>query len=170
VVSGNDGGAVYHPGSSKVGPPEKQPDGTYVIRSYGSMTYALLKCLLFCGVEPSDPRVQAAVKWIQENWTVEHNPGFLAENDSYQGHFYYLHTAARALAEYEAYTGKPLVIRDANGQAHDWRQEMAGKILAMQRPDGSWSNEKSERWDEALPALATSYMLQSLAFITGRLP
>ncbi len=169
VSAGNDGGAYYYPGESKAGL-TKQADGTWVLNSYGSMTYALLKCLMFSGVKPDDPRVVAAVAWVQRNWTVEFNPGFEKESDRYQGYFYFLHTASRALAELERYTKKPLKVRDPQGVSHEWRAEMAEKILSMQAEDGSWSNRKSERWDESVPSLATGYMLQALAHISGRLP
>ncbi|MFN9706258.1 MAG: hypothetical protein ACK595_15730 [Planctomycetota bacterium] len=39
------------------------------------MTYALLKSYTLAGVPGDDARVQAAVKWIQENWTLAVNPG-----------------------------------------------------------------------------------------------
>lgn len=45
-----------------------QPDGKSVPRSYGSMTYALLKSYTLAGLSGDDVRVQGAVKWIQNNW------------------------------------------------------------------------------------------------------
>lgn len=172
VVSGDDGGAVYYAGNSKVNRMVKRSDGRYELKSYGSMTYAMLKCLLFAGLPAEDPRLKAAVGWIQRNWTVDRNPGFEdepnAEVASMQGYFYYLYTAARALAEYERHTGKPLVITDEKGMRHDWRKEMGDKLLSLQREDGSWINEKAERWMEGNPVLATTYALQALAWINGR--
>src|SRR4029079_3045642 len=71
VVSGNDGGAYYAPrgGMSKVGC-VKRADGKYEAASYGSMTYALVGCLLFAGVKADDPRVVAAGWWHQNPETV----------------------------------------------------------------------------------------------------
>ena len=86
-----------------------------------------------------------------------------------QGYFYYLYTATRALEELERATGQRAVITDAQGQAHDWRADMAEALLRRQGPDGSWTNPV-DRWDEGSPLLATSYAMQALAFITGRLP
>lgn len=167
ATAGDDGGAYYLPGESKAGV-EKRPNGTYLLHSYGSMTYALLKCLLFAGVPVDDPRVEAAIGWIQNNWTLDRNPGFKEDKDL-QGYFYYLATVARALSEYERYSGKPFVVRDAAGEPHDWRAELVAKLLELQRPDGSWVNTE-DRWNEGLPALTTAYALQALAFVSGRLP
>ena len=114
------------------------------------------------------------VKWISDHWTVEKNPGFEGAKDpekaSQQGFYYYLYTAARALAEYEQASGKPLTVKDADGRTHNWRKQMVTKLLSLQGDDGSWRNDRAERWNEGAKVLATSYALQSLAFITGRLP
>ena len=172
VVSGNDGGAYYSPGHGKV-PLVKRADGKFEVKSYGSMTYALLKCLLFAGVKADDPRVVAAVGWISKNFTVDRNPGFEATEDPVkqgaQGYYYYLRTMARALAEFEKATGKELKVRDADGKSHAWRREVAAKIVSLQKPDGSWVNAV-ERWEEADPRLATSFLLEALATCQGRLP
>ena len=71
---GDDGGAVYYPGESPAGY-VVNPDGSATPRSYGSMTYALLKTYTLCGVDTKDPRVQAAIRWIDDHWTVTENPG-----------------------------------------------------------------------------------------------
>src|SRR5262245_29345264 len=158
-TSGNDGGAIYAPADSKAGFVEL-PDGKRVPRSYGSMSYALLKCYLFAGLSKDDPRVQAVWKWVRENYTLDVNPGFQASTDpaaSYQGLFYYFNTMAKALALF----GEER-ITDAAGQAHEWRSELSGRLLAMQRPDGSWINANASRWYEGNPVLATSYALLAL--------
>ena len=157
--SGDDGGSGYAPGESKAGF-IALPDGTKVPRSYGSMTYALLKGYLFAGLPKDDPRVQAAWKWLQANYTLEINPGFEASADptaAYQGLFYYFYTMARALDLYGAET-----VTDAAGQAHAWRSELIGRILPLQRQDGSWINENAERWYEGNPVLATAYAMLTL--------
>ncbi|MHC5012867.1 MAG: prenyltransferase/squalene oxidase repeat-containing protein, partial [Planctomycetota bacterium] len=171
VVSGDDGGAAYGPGMSKAGLIQR-PDGTYETRSYGSMTYALLKCLLLAGVDAEDARVVAALGWLTKNFTVDRNPGFEAATDpetaGQQGYFYYLFTLARTLAEYEALTKEPLKVTDAEGREHNWRADVARALLSRVRADGWWVNEKAERWDEGAPVLATSYALQALAEVSGR--
>lgn len=161
IASGDDGGGVYMPGDSKAGFVELS-DGTRVPRSYGSMTYALLKCFVFCGLERSDPRVEAAWEWIRAHYTLDVNPGFEHSSDptaSYQGLFYYLNTMAQALDAF----GQETIV-DAEGRRHAWRSEVAGRLCAMQsRIDGSWVNSNAPRWWEGNPVLATSYALLTLA-------
>ena len=53
-------------------------------------------------------------------------------------------------------------IVDGAGRSHAWRGELAGRIAAMQRQDGSWINENSSKWFEANPVLATSYAMLTL--------
>jgi squalene-hopene/tetraprenyl-beta-curcumene cyclase len=171
VVSGNDGGAGYGPGKSQAGH-DLRPDGKMQPRSYGSMTYALLKCLLFAGVKADDPRVKAAVDWLSRNFTVEKNPGFDEKDPkaAQQGYFYYCLTMARALAEFEKATGKPLFVTDAAGKPHEWRKELAQRLVSLEKPDGTWINEKAERWEEGNAVVATAYVVQALAICQGRLP
>ena len=159
IVSGDDGGAAYGPGTSKAGYVELE-DGTKVPVSYGSMTYALLKCYVFAGVPKDDPRMKACWEWLKKNYTVDVNPGFERSADpaaAYQGLYYYLHTMAKALDVF----GEETIV-DAQGKPHSWRKELAGRVVAMQRKDGSWTNENSERWYEGNPVLATSYALMTL--------
>ena len=100
----------------------KRSDGKWELRSYGSMTYAVLKLLLFAGIPADDPRVKGVVHWIANNWTVERNPGFEGSEDpekmSQQGMYYFLYTATRALAAYEQSTGAPLIVKRADGREH----------------------------------------------------
>jgi squalene-hopene/tetraprenyl-beta-curcumene cyclase len=166
-TSGNDGGAIYAPADSKAGFVEL-PDGKRVPRSYGSMSYALLKCYLFAGLSKDDPRVQAVWKWVRENYTLDVNPGFQASDDpaaSYQGLFYYFNTMAKALDLF----GEER-ITDAAGQTHEWRGELCGRLLAMQRQDGSWINANAARWFEGNPALATAYARCSRSARRGASP
>jgi squalene-hopene/tetraprenyl-beta-curcumene cyclase len=175
VVSGNDGGAYYAPrgAMSQVGF-AKRADGKYEAASYGSMTYALLGCLLFAGVKADDPRVVAAVGWIQNHFTVDRNPGFEAKEDAakagQQGYYYYLRTMARALTEFERVAGRAMQVRDRDGKGHAWRREISERLVSLQRDNGSWANDKAERWEEGNPLLATSYALETLATCQGRLP
>ena len=64
--AGDDGGAMYFPGQSKAGEIEL-PNGKKIYKSYGSMTYALLRGYLLAGLKADDPRVQAAQKWITDS-------------------------------------------------------------------------------------------------------
>ena len=151
--AGNDGGFIYtdaENGSSNGGE-YTGPDGKKMFRSYGSMTYAGLKSMIYAGLNHDDPRVKAAWGWVTKNWTwdevpgLKRGPGVKPES----GLFYYFHTAARALAAY----GEPIVT-DAQGGRHDWRVELTDKLASMQQPDGSWVGEK--RWMENNPRLCTA--------------
>jgi len=160
VVPGTDGGARYRPGDSKAGTVDVG-EGTVIARSYGSMTYALLKSYLFAGLDPDDPRVSAAIGWICEHYTLEENPGFETArnpNARYQGLYYYYLTLARAL---EA-LGQDQVT-DADGVEHDWRNDLRNTLFALQATDGHWVNRRSSRWMEGNPVLTTSYALLGLA-------
>ena len=157
-VSGNDGGSAYYPGDSEAGF-ETTKDGTLIPRSYGSMTYALLKCYLFAGVPRDDARMKAAMGWIRDHFTVDSNPGFDTSTDpeaGLQGLYYYFYSVARALDTF----GEEVIV-DTDGVEHHWRDELAEKVISLQREDGSWVNRK-ERWWEGIPSLATSYAVLTL--------
>jgi len=146
-----DGGFYYTiaaGGSSQAG---ETPEGG--LRSYGSMTYAGLKSMIYAGVDRDDPRVQAALSWIEAHYTLAENPGM---GDA--GFFYYLHTFAKALDA----LGEEQVV-DAQGTAHDWRRELVVALADMQQPNGAWIN-KNARWLEGDPHLVTSYALLALAY------
>ena len=82
--AGNDGGFLYSPAYN---PPE-YGGGT---KSYGTVTAAGLISLLYAGVDKSDPRVQAAYKWLTTNYTLDSNPG----TNTKGGLFYYLPGAVK---------------------------------------------------------------------------
>jgi len=159
--AGTDGGFIYGPSDNRTGESAAgeytDATGRRMLRSYGSMTYAGLKSFIYAGLSKSDPRVQAAWKWITENWTLDENPGMkLAKPDMAQnGLYYYFHTLARAMNIYD----EP-VITTADGARHDWRIELIDKLAALQKPDGSWSGDK--RWMEDNPVLVTAYCVLAL--------
>ncbi|NOY43677.1 MAG: terpene cyclase/mutase family protein [Planctomycetes bacterium] len=126
------------------------------LRSYGSMTYAGLKSMIYAGVGPDDPRVKAAFTWASKNYTVHENPGM-----GTSGLFYYYHTFAKALDA----IGEESIV-DKEGVAHDWRQELIDEIVSRQLENGSWLNE-NERWLEGDPSLVTGYVLLTLSYCRG---
>jgi squalene-hopene/tetraprenyl-beta-curcumene cyclase len=146
----NTGDAVYSPWESKAGT-VKLADGREGLRGYGSMTYAFPKTMIYADVKKDDPRVQAACEWIRKNYTVDENPGL-----GLQGLFYYYHTMAKALKAF----GEPVLVDD-KGVSHDWRKDLAEKLLSLQKPDGSWSNSV-DRWWEKDPTLVTAYVVLTL--------
>ena len=150
-VKNPDGGFYYTcaaGGSSQAG---ETPGGG--LRSYGSMTYAGLKSMIYAGVGPDDPRVKGALKWIRKHYGLESNPGM-----GNQGLYYYYHVFAKALDA----TGLD-VIEDDDGNRHDWRRDLRQELIRRQRPDGSWINQ-SDRWYEGDPGLVTGYALLALSY------
>ena len=146
-----DGGFYYTPaagGQSQAG----EADGGG-LRSYGSMTYAGLKSMIYAGLTADDPRVLAAMTFISKNYSLQDNPGM-----GKAGLYYYYHTFAKALdaANIE-------VIDDESGTPHAWREELTRTLIDSQQSDGSWVNSGSDRWMEGDRQLVTAYALLALA-------
>lgn len=140
--AGNDGGFVYDPGHSNQDVPS----------SYGSMTYAGLKSYIYAGLSRDDPRVKAAYDWILNNYSIEENPGM-----GQSGVFYYYHTFAKTFAVLgEKEIGLP------GGETRDWGKDLTDRLMALQKPEGYWTNEQSSRWWENNKVLATCYALLAL--------
>ena len=147
----NDGGFYYTVaggGESKAG---NEPNGG--LRSYGSMTYAGLKSMIYAGVSKDDPRVKAAIEFLRKNYDLESNPGM-----GLQGLFYYYHTMAKALDAFGDAT-----FADAKGKEHLWKDELRVKLARLQLADGSWVNENT-RWMEGDPNLVSGYALLALSY------
>lgn len=151
AVKVNDGGFYYTPAAGGTSQAGNTPDGG--LRSYGSMTYAGLKSMVYAGLKPDDPRVKAATDWIRKFYSIEENPGM-----GQQGVYYYYQMFAKALSTMELEQ-----IEDAAGQKHDWRAELAQQLFSRQQTNGSWVNENS-RWMEGDPNLATAYALIALKY------
>ena len=147
-----DGGFYYTPaagGQSQAGTTEGGG-----LRSYGSMTYAGLKSMIYAGLTADDPRVVAAMEFIRKHYSLEDNPGMGAS-----GLYYYYHTFSKALS-----AAGIEVLDDAEGNPHVWREELARTLIDAQQEDGSWVNGKSDRWMEGDRQLVTAYALLSLAY------
>jgi len=154
-----DGGFVYSPANGGESfASDAAGEGRYgeklavkSLRSYGSMTYAGFKSMLYAGLSKDDPRVKDALAWISAHFTFVENPGLGA-----QGYFYYIHAMSRAL-----FASRLERIETPNGTSHDWRSELVDALCTRQRPDGSWRND-AERWEESNEDLATIYAVLAL--------
>ncbi|MBX3420724.1 MAG: terpene cyclase/mutase family protein [Pirellulaceae bacterium] len=146
----NDGGFFYTVAGGGESKAEPLPDGG--LRSYGSMSYAGLKSMIYAGLTADDPRVRAATEFLRKNYDVDSNPGM-----GQQGLFYYYQTMAKALAA----VGQD-VLTDDRGHQHDWKSQLRSKLYSLQAKDGSWVNPTS-RWMEGDPNLVTAYALLTLA-------
>lgn len=148
----NDGGFYYTPVVSEQDEERMTPDGG--LRSYGSMSYAGLKSMIYAGLDRDDPRVKAAVAWIRKHYDVKSNPGM-----GPAGLYYYYNTFAKSLDV----LGEDL-IEDADGAKHDWRRELVEELVTRQQPNGSWINVKNPRWMEGDPNLVTAFSLLALSY------
>jgi len=151
----NDGSFIY---SAAAGGQTKTSDDPKndTLSGYGSMTYAGIKSMIYCGVGKEDRRYQAAFEWIRKNWTLDGNPGMPKEL-AHRGLFYYYHTLAKTLDV----MGIDELI-DAERKKHDWRSELTAAIAKLQKPNGSFIND-NDRWMEGDPNLDTGYALMALS-------
>jgi squalene-hopene/tetraprenyl-beta-curcumene cyclase len=154
-VGTDDGGGIYSPVESKAEMIDL-PGGGKAMKTYGSMTYAVLKGFVFANLSPDDGRVKAALDWIRKHWTFEENPEM-----GQQGLYYYYMTASRALAAYSKAVKDDKFV-DARSRSHDWKTELSEAILKRQKADGSWQND-ADRWFEGYAPIPTSYALIALA-------
>jgi squalene-hopene/tetraprenyl-beta-curcumene cyclase len=147
-----DGGFYYTPADGgNSAPGGKSDDGG--LRSYGSMTYAGLKSMIFAGLKPDDVRVKAAVDWIKKHYTLADNPGM-----GQRGLYYGYHTFAKALSSLGQ---DPFV--DDKGMKHAWKAELVDALIQRQKEDGSWVNSETQ-FQEGNPNLVTSYALLTLSY------
>jgi len=153
----NKGGFVYSPGRSNAGS-TNLPSGRVALRSYGSMSYAGLLSYIYADLKTDDPRVSAVMSWLRSNYTLDENPAL-----GPQGLYYYYHTMAKALTAYGADT-----LDTPAGQRINWREQLALKLINLQKADGSWANDNG-RWLEKDPALVTAYCVITLDVIYSKL-
>jgi hypothetical protein len=150
----NDGGFYYEVPKNPIDPTKDSeaytPDGG--MRSYGTMTYAGYKSMLYAGLTASDPRVASATKWIRNHYSTNENPG-----KEQAGIYYYYQTFSAALN-----AAGNATVTDSKGELHDWRNDLVASLAARQAADGSWANE-NRRWLEDDKNLATSFALFALA-------
>lgn len=147
------GGFIYNPTETR-GAKVENPDGSIALRSYGSISYAGLLSFVYAGMEKDDPRVKAVIEWLQNHYSVDENPGLGAA-----GLYYYYQTMSKALS-----IAKIDFIKTKDGKVIDWRANVTGKLLSLQKGDGSWANTEG-RWMESDPVLTTSYILMALGRI-----
>lgn len=139
----DDGGFIYETGHYK-----KERS-----HSYGSMTYAGVKSLIYAQVDKHDIRVRKALSWIFNHYTLDENPGFGTVSL-----YYYYMTAAKCL-----YALGEETITDGRGVTHRWREEFLKKLISIQYEDGYWVNHNGRFW-ENIKDLTTAYAVISMKF------
>jgi squalene-hopene/tetraprenyl-beta-curcumene cyclase len=153
----NDGTFIYSPAAGGQTKASDQPAADGGLDGYGSMTYAGIKSLIYCGVSREDPRVQKAYEWVRKNYTVDRNPGMPGERGQW-GLFYYYHTMAKCLDVLGVDE-----VEDSAGVKHDWRADITAALAKRQRADGSFVNA-NDHWMEGDPHVVTGYALMALSY------
>lgn len=143
--STTDGGFVYYPGYSQV-------EGT--TQSYGSATYAGIMSYAWANLQKNDRRVQNALKWIGEHYTLDENPGI-----GQKAVYYYYMVFAKALQA----VGENTIV-DAKGVSHNWREELAAKLMSLQHPEGFWVNPNPAEM-QGNRVLVTSFTMMAIEAI-----
>jgi squalene-hopene/tetraprenyl-beta-curcumene cyclase len=153
----DDGSFIYTAATGGVTKVVDEPLPGGKLPGYGSMTYAGIKSLIYCGVSKDDPRVKKAYEWIRENYTVDANAA-MPEARANWGLFYYYHTMAKCLDA----LGIDEVV-DRSGVKHNWRQEITVALAKRQKADGSFQNS-APNWMEGDANLSTGYALMALSY------
>lgn len=139
----DDGGFIYETGHYK---PERS-------HSYGSMTYAGVKSLVYARVDRDDIRVTRAVSWIRSHYTLEENPGF-----GTAALYYYYMTFAKCLDA----LGEEVIVDD-KGTKHYWREDVIKKLISLQHEEGYWVNPDARYWQN-IKDLVTAYSIIGMKF------
>jgi squalene-hopene/tetraprenyl-beta-curcumene cyclase len=152
----NDGSFIYTAASGGVTKVDDKATAETGLPGYGSMTYAGIKSLIYCGVSKDDQRVVKALEWIKKNYSVDKNPGMPKERAEW-GLFYYYHTMAKCLdvlgLDY---------VTDDKGVKHNWRADLVAALAKRQLANGSWAN--NGHWMEGDANLVTGYALMTLSY------
>ena len=154
------GGFVYRPGVASAKDKKSAAfDKAEPPKAYGSMTYAGMQSLIYANVDKNDPRVKLALKWLENSYNLNENPGMGA-----QGLYYYYQAMSKALSAMGIDT-----LTLEGGRKVDWRDELASKLISIQKSDGSWVNTNN-RWWEADPVLVTAYCVLALEQLYHSIP
>ncbi|HEY1189416.1 MAG TPA: prenyltransferase/squalene oxidase repeat-containing protein [Gemmata sp.] len=157
AAKNNDGSFIY---TGANGGENRRTDGEgrkTDMGGYGSMTYAGVKSMIYCGLAKDDPRLKKALEWIGTHYTLDANPG-MPEANSQRGLYYYYHTFAKTM---DALGGDEFT--DAKGVKHNWRADLLAAIVKRQKEDGSWKND-APNWMESDANLDTGYVLLALSY------
>lgn len=140
------GGAAYNETTPQAGATTNRA-GRVHLRAYGSMSYAAVLSMCSANLSAGDPRVRQTLDYLSRNWSVDENPGMGS-----QGLYYFYDIMARALVAAR--------VDDVGG--HKWKEELAAKVVSLQKEDGRWVNDNNRFW-EGDPVLATSFALLVLS-------
>jgi squalene-hopene/tetraprenyl-beta-curcumene cyclase len=150
----DDGGFFFIPNDSvrnKAGIAGQDTIGRDHFASYGSASADGIRALRACGVAETDPRMQAARRWLETSFRADAHPGGYAgdrEVNREALYYYYAFSISRALR--------------SEGEDLGRRDRLAEALLKRQGADGFWVNSAvAVREDD--PLVATSLALLALA-------
>ena len=153
----DDGGFFFIPTDplqNKAGVAGTDKLGRTRFHSYGSMTADGLRALIRCGLPVDHPRVVAARKWLQRNFSVDHVPGVYEPDHEVlrdATYYYWCWSVAHAFGELQIGPGTP-----------KWAETLAEELIKRQRPDGSWTNRFTDAKEDD-PLVATAWAAAALA-------
>jgi hypothetical protein len=158
----DDGGFFFTPTDyvrNKAGEAGKDRNGKIRHHSYGSATADGVRALLRCGLAPDHPRVVAARRWLQIQFSPRRNAGTFEPGCALEQaatYYYYAWSAAHAF--------RALGLRSwpERGREVRWVEELAEELLAKQRPDGTWANPVGASKEDD-PLVATPLATGALA-------
>ncbi len=149
-------------------PLPKQPlDGAPAVVD-GYISYDSFPSLIYRDLPRDAPEVEAVLRALRQRFTLGVNPDLTRrlsrgeKNPGTEGLYFNYLVMAKVLSRLP---GAEFVTD--SGERHDWPQEVAERLLALQRPDGSWRND-NPRWWEGDACLATSYAILALAICEER--
>ena len=158
AASADQGGFAYNPADPNANL-VRRTVRRIIMSAYGSISYAGLLSMVYAQVDRSDPRVQSMLDWSSKHWSLDENPGM---GDT--GLYFFYNVMSRALD-----TGKiDSIPRKAGDKEKDkvpapitWRDELAAKLIGLQKADGHWVNKNGRFWEND-PVLTTAYAVLTL--------
>ncbi|MBN9121890.1 MAG: terpene cyclase/mutase family protein [Planctomycetes bacterium] len=123
--------------------------------SYGSTTADGLRALALCGDPTDKDRLDAARKWLVENYRTDHHPGTYTaayEPNRDAVYFYYAASLSKAFRDHDP----------PPEYGRSWSTELGSALATRQAKDGSWTNPV-ELVRENDPIVATCSAVLALA-------
>jgi hypothetical protein len=166
----DDGGFFFTPSDpprNKAGIAGTDRSGKERYHSYGSATADGLRALLRCGLPPDHPRVQAARRWLEQNFSATSNPGKFTEDREVlrnATYYYYCWSVAHTIAALTASDARSMEFLSK------WSRELARTLLSQQGADGAWRNRFTDgKEDDPLVAtpLAAAALVHCRGFLSG---
>lgn len=161
----DDGGFFFMPGDevqNKAGVAGMDRLGQRRFHSYGTMTADGVRCLIRCGLPADHPRVVAARRWLERNFSVKENPGRFEKDREVlrqATYYYWVWAATHAL---QAFGTREITVGTDEVETV-WAEALAKELLARQEQNGSWVNRVCTDAKEDDPLVAVPWAAAALA-------